>query len=173
MDEHFSIGEIVKIRSVWSHIAKFPIWHYGVVVDNNEVIHFNLDLDVFQIRIVKTSLEEFVGRGSDLQICKISNFHKIFDAEEIMKRAYSVLGTDFGGYNLFENNCEHFANWCASGETFSNQIPFSEDEDHSFWSKLGENVIFGSDSDKIENIIEGCEKIADFCDKVEDFFEEI
>lgn len=173
MDEQFPIGEIVKIKSVWSHIAQFPIWHYGVVVDNNEVIHFNLDVDVFQIRIVKTSLEKFVGRGSELQKCKISNLHKIFDADEIMKRAYSVLGTDFGGYNLIENNCEHFANWCASGETFSNQIFFSGEDDHSFLRKIGENVLFGSESENIENIIEGYEKVVDFCEKVEDFFEEL
>ncbi|WP_329603983.1 lecithin retinol acyltransferase family protein [Clostridium hydrogenum] len=31
-----------------------------------------------------------------------------YTPKEIIKRAESKLGSDFGGYNLISNNCEHF-----------------------------------------------------------------
>ncbi len=121
---HFEQGDVIKMQSIWTHIASFPIWHYGVVVEDDQVIHFNMNVEVLAMSIIKTDMETFLGGGSQLQKCFISDIHSSYTPKEIVKRAYSVLGTDFGGYNVMTNNCEHFANWCASGEKFSNQVPF-------------------------------------------------
>jgi hypothetical protein len=37
-----------------------------------------------------------------------------------MQRAKAKLGES--GYNLFGNNCEHFATWCKSGDWESQQV---------------------------------------------------
>jgi Lecithin retinol acyltransferase len=39
---------------------------------------------------------------------------------EAARRAESKVG--HRAYNLFWNNCEHFANWCATGLAFSQQV---------------------------------------------------
>ena len=119
-------GDIIKVKSIYSKIAKYPIWHYGVVVGHNDVVHFNLNAKKCNIEIIRTSLEDFVGSGENLRKCPISESHKKYSSHEIARRALSKVGTDFGGYNLETNNCEHFANWCASGICFSNQVPINE-----------------------------------------------
>lgn len=161
---NFEVGDIIKMKSVWTHIASYPIWHYGVIVGNDQVIHFNLDTEYeYEMKIIMTSIDKFVGLGTQLQKCNISELHKSYEPYEIAKRAYSVLGTDFGGYNLFSNNCEHFANWCASGTKFSNQVPYSEG-DHSSIEKWAENVVFDPIMKGIDKAANFCEKAADFCD---------
>lgn len=74
--QHFEIGDIIKMKSVWSHIAAYPIWHYGVVVEDDQVIHFNLDTEILEMKIIMTNIDKFVGLGSQLQKCNISEIHK-------------------------------------------------------------------------------------------------
>ena len=46
--------------------------------------------------------------------------HKIqLPAREVIRRARSRIGEE--AYNLFKNNCEHFANWCKEGDSTSKQ----------------------------------------------------
>jgi hypothetical protein len=40
----------------------------------------------------------------------------------------SELYGDFGGYDFLDNNCEHFAIWCATGLKTSNQVFFKNDD---------------------------------------------
>ena len=139
--KQFKTGHVIKIRSVWSLISPKPIWHYGVVVGYDDVVHFNLNVDIAKITIIRTDLKQFKGIGTSLQICSMSEFHKKYDEEEIVKRAISAVGTDFGGYNLLHNNCEHFANWCVSGEKFCNQLPFNEGTNHTLPRKVFDKTI--------------------------------
>mmetsp|Transcript_8616 Transcript_8616/g.16318 ORF Transcript_8616/g.16318 Transcript_8616/m.16318 type:complete len:326 (+) Transcript_8616:584-1561(+) len=41
---------------------------------------------------------------------------------DILGRAALVIGTDFGGYNLVSNNCEHFASWLRYGVKLCKQV---------------------------------------------------
>lgn len=45
---------------------------------------------------------------------------QVFPPDLIVQRALSRLGEP--GYDLFSNNCEHFANWCVTGEPISTQV---------------------------------------------------
>jgi len=45
---------------------------------------------------------------------------RLYDANEVVQRAISKLGE--GDYNLFTNNCEHFATWCKTGTPCSSQV---------------------------------------------------
>ena len=40
--------------------------------------------------------------------------------ETVIARAKNRLGED--KYNLFQNNCEHFAHWCKTGKSASDQV---------------------------------------------------
>ena len=40
-------------------------------------------------------------------------------AQEVIERARSRIGEE--AYNVFVNNCEHFANWCKEGDHKSDQ----------------------------------------------------
>ena len=46
--------------------------------------------------------------------------YKLYSKEETVERAKSRIGES--GYNLFHNNCEHFAIWCKTGIAESYQV---------------------------------------------------
>lgn len=94
--------------------------HYGIEVEDNYVIHFVGDsIHYMHESLVKrTSMEEFLKDG----IKRVdSSITYEFNKEQVIKRAYSCLNTDFGGYNIYKNNCEHFVFWCATGIKQSSQ----------------------------------------------------
>ena len=54
------------------------------------------------------------------QVVNYPSYQNIYAPEEIVHRAESCLGED--DYNLFFNNCEHFACWCVTGKARSEQV---------------------------------------------------
>lgn len=101
-------------------------YHHGIYVSDDEVIHFSgrssdSVLDWSNCEIIVSSLEEFL-KGGNLQIRRYLNSEKskIKDKEYIVKRAKSYIGKK--GYNLFTNNCEHFANYCTMDKKISEQV---------------------------------------------------
>jgi len=97
-----------------------PYKHYGVEVEDGNVIHFICDSisRLPKASIQKVTMEEFLKGGVkevDLEVT-----YK-FTRDRIVKRAYSKLNTDFGGYHPYKNNCEHFTAWCVSGYKHSRQ----------------------------------------------------
>lgn len=156
---NFKKGDIIKIQSVFTKIVSYPIWHYGVVVGDDDIVHFNLNASEADIRIIRTNMRKFIGSGESIQKCEMSSLHACYSPNEIANRALSKVGSDFGGYDLFTNNCEHFANWCASGECYSNQI-LTDEGTHDIGSKLAEKYIY-------EPAIKFCDAGEEFCDKAE------
>ena len=45
-----------------------------------------------------------------------------FEPKEVVKRAKSYIGKDYGDYSLLGNNCEHFAREMAEGKRHSTQV---------------------------------------------------
>jgi len=97
--------------------------HFGVGVGEDLVIHFN-GRDFSTARIILSGMEEFSGGKTVHLSIGTSDFTK----SEVVGRAYSKLGGDFGGYDLVNNNCEHFARWCVFDKKSSSQVFFSNDE---------------------------------------------
>ena len=95
--------------------------HYGVALDDGTVVHFCGDKECIQneARIKRTSREEFC-QGSCLHIAKEVCYR--FSPELVAERALAQVGSNFGGYHVLLNNCEHFANWCACGKKISRQV---------------------------------------------------
>lgn len=112
---HLSPGAHV---SCTRRFGMLPYQHHGVLTDNDRVIHYEfVDRDRPRAVVVETSLGVFL-RGSRLKIVAASSPH--FSETEIIKRARSRLGES--RYSLIWNNCEHFVNWCRTGNAASEQV---------------------------------------------------
>lgn len=101
----------------------FSYTHFGIEVEDDMVIHFIVP-SIRKIKeggVVHDSLEVFKKDGT---IEALSNVYNKYTKDEVVQRAYSLLGENIGPYNIFINNCEHFAMWCATDEKISNQSKF-------------------------------------------------
>ena len=108
-------GDVVRVKLG-------GVYHFGIFVSEDEVIQFGLpptaenrakegepvvcatDIDVFSCgQIVETAVPDRAERK------------RRRSADETIAAARARLGE--GGYNLIHNNCEHFVNECAFGES--------------------------------------------------------
>jgi len=96
--------------------------HYGIQINDKEIIHFYCPsiLKLKMGRVEKISIEKFTGSDG---ILEYENNSVDLSRNEIIKRAEKYLNTDFGGYKITSNNCEHFSNWCLTGEKKTKQSP--------------------------------------------------
>ncbi|MFZ5945786.1 MAG: lecithin retinol acyltransferase family protein [Bacillota bacterium] len=112
-----------KARIFWQQFEDgFPSYrHYGIDCGDGTAIHFRGDRFLVQSTawIQRTSMKAFTG-DNELFVEDRVNF--AFSREEIVLRALSQVGSNFGGYNFIFNNCEHFAYWCATGRRISKQV---------------------------------------------------
>jgi hypothetical protein len=94
--------------------------HYGIDLGDGMVAHFYADsFWIRQDSIIKEATMDFFVKDGTLRI--IDDIPYQFSREEVVDRARSVIGTNFGGYSVLENNCEHFAMWCVTGIKASRQ----------------------------------------------------
>jgi|GEM_PF-2209645 len=102
-------GEIIRVTIARN--LNFGPEHYGVYDGKGGVYHFT-GFNPDNAKIVYTSIDAFADGGK----VYVDSYPKAkYTPEEIIKRAESKVGSDFGRYNIIYNNCEHFANWCVTG----------------------------------------------------------
>lgn len=95
--------------------------HHGIYIGGNQVIHYAGFAEAFKKgAIEQTSVESFLGGVDNFQVVNYPSYKNTYAPEEIVHRAESCLGED--DYNLFFNNCEHFACWCVTGKARSQQV---------------------------------------------------
>ncbi|BFM39274.1 lecithin retinol acyltransferase family protein [Synechocystis sp. LKSZ1] len=88
--------------------------HHGIDCGDGSVIHYRKPSE----RIERTSWQTF-SRGQPVQ--RLAEGQRFcFLPEIVVERAQSRLGEQ--KYNLLFNNCEHFATWCKTGISESQQI---------------------------------------------------
>jgi hypothetical protein len=90
---------------VWAYRAGYQ--HYGIDVGNGYVIHRT------NKGIQRITLREFCNDDR-------WSFEPSSNREAVARRAESRLGES--GYNLIFDNCEHFARWCQTGDSYSEQV---------------------------------------------------
>jgi hypothetical protein len=112
-------GDVIYVPVV--RRAGFGPLHYGVYDGYGGVFHFN-GITPEDAYIHYSLLAEF-GKGG---IVNVDPCIKVFSPNEIVERASSKLGENFGGFNLITNNCEHFAKWCATDVRQSSQAAASQ-----------------------------------------------
>jgi hypothetical protein len=93
--------------------------HHGVYIGDGKVIHYR---GLYRYLLLRGSVEEVeiarFARGR--RVVPTSRGGARYGAAEIVSRARSRLGE--ARYHLFNNNCEHFVEWCVRGESRSLQI---------------------------------------------------
>ena len=102
-------------------------FHHGREVSDDEVIQYaspkGSEISAPNALIISTTLDEFLKGGEvEVRIYNDEEKTKVRSKDDIVKFAKSKLGTGLGEYDLINNNCEHFSNYCAFGEKFSNQV---------------------------------------------------
>jgi len=109
--------------------------HCGIYEGGGRVIHFaakkGSETSAENAVVHSVSLEDF-QRGCPLKIIK---FPGGFSPEETLRRAYQRIGEK--GYDLFTNNCDHFATWCKTGEHRSLQVDDAKTKIRAAAEKLG------------------------------------
>jgi len=96
-------------------------YHHGIACGDGTAIHFGRGIfDIKNAVIEQVDLATF-SQGKPIQIVES---RAIFEPNEIVERAKSRLGER--SYDLWDNNCEHFATWCRSNEHESPQISITE-----------------------------------------------
>ena len=119
-------GDVICVER-WGSLYR----HYGVYTGNDKVVHYagkagNWNKDV---AVREVSMKEFLQDATAYIICEfphesnLPNYH-LYSHKETVKRAYSRLGER--KYDLFTNNCEHFAVWCRTNISVSIQAEQAE-----------------------------------------------
>jgi len=102
-------------------------YHHGIYVSDDEVIQYaspkGSEISAKTALIIKTNLDTFLN-GGEVEVRKYNSeeLKKVRSKDEIVKFARSKLGSGLGEYDLINNNCEHFSNYCAFGIKESNQV---------------------------------------------------
>ncbi|MFI3254498.1 MAG: lecithin retinol acyltransferase family protein [Eubacteriales bacterium] len=128
--------DAIEPQEIWSQITpnkgdhirvdRGMYTHHGVYFAEEEIIHFtgaendNI-MDWSKNEVITSNLQEFL-RGGVLEVRGYTQEEErdLYHPNEIHAYAKSCLGDR--GYNLFFNNCEHFANTCTLGQHRSKQI---------------------------------------------------
>jgi hypothetical protein len=91
--------------------------HHGIDMGDGWVIHFASSNGTKTSALIQSAaIEDFAG---DAEV-RVQAYGFRFDTNAAVERARSMLGQS--GYDLFANNCEHFATWCVTGEHSSAQV---------------------------------------------------
>ena len=103
-----SCGDIIRVKVSF-------YYHYGIYVDDDTVIQFGYPDNTGVKNEDITDIFTFSnGNICETGVCERQEKKKRFSPEKTVSRAKSRLGET--GYNILENNCEHFVYDCAFGK---------------------------------------------------------
>ena len=108
--EAMSRGDHIRVRR-WGYS------HHGVGVDDGMVVHFTGTPGSMRGAAIRREPIETFAAGGRVEVIE---YAERFEADEAVCRAESRLGES--GYNLYGNNCEHFARWCLTDDHSSSQV---------------------------------------------------
>jgi hypothetical protein len=91
--------------------------HHGVEVDDGMVIHFTGTPGSKRGAAIRLEPTEVFRSGG---VVEVRRYERRLEPGVAVERAESKLGQS--GYNLYANNCEHFARWCVTGDHRSSQV---------------------------------------------------
>lgn len=102
-------------------------YHHGIYESDDCVYQFaspeGSEITPETAIVCTTSLDRFLD-GGILEVREYDDeeLKELRNNKDIIEFAKSKLGSNMGGYDLFNNNCEHFSNLCAFGKAKSDQI---------------------------------------------------
>lgn len=86
--------------------------HHGIDCGDGTVIHYRKPSEIIE----RTSIDTF-SKGKKIDV---RHYPIRYIPDTVIQRAESRLGEK--QYNLLFNNCEHFATWCVTGVSKSQQV---------------------------------------------------
>lgn len=104
-DQIYVMRELLGIPSIYEH--------HGIDCGDGTVIHYR---KTHEAVVTRTSLAEFASG----QPVYTKSYTVCYIPDIVVTRAESRL--DERSYDLFTNNCEHFATWCKTGKNESAQL---------------------------------------------------
>ena len=105
-----SVDELTPGMHVVAHRIGYQ--HHGIYIGDGQVIAYLRDTGV-----TVCSWSTFAD-GDKVTVYEHDD--ALYSADKIVQRALDRVGED--DYNLVFNNCEHFANWCITGQAKSYQV---------------------------------------------------
>lgn len=108
-------GDHIRVRRAGGMYS-----HHGIDLGDGTVIHFSGEpfrRRAYPPSVCLVSLEEFLRGG---EMLRVDHGEEALDAEQTIARATAELGKQ--GYDLWWNNCEHFARCCKTGLRSSRQV---------------------------------------------------
>jgi hypothetical protein len=98
-------------------VEPFGYRHHGIYVGGDRVIHYAGWISYRRGLVEEIPLAKFGGKYR-VRIGRVPAEPR--QGADIVNRARSRLGER--RYHLLNNNCEHFCNWCQTGESHSAQV---------------------------------------------------
>ena len=93
-------------------------WHHAIVKHVDEERGEIKTIEYIRTPSGKFQVMEKTHRFQEVTVYLM--LHGSFDRDLVLSRAQSKIGEE--QYNLFTNNCEHFAMWCITGRSSCDQI---------------------------------------------------
>jgi len=115
--DHHAIVESIGENRHGERVVNVIHYHAGSYEYLKSVVKYHLKKSK---RIEKPSVKITELRHSDWSEMYKYIYDRWYDANEVVQRAISRLGER--AYNMFTNNCEHFATWCKTGTHWSYQV---------------------------------------------------
>ncbi|NEP87111.1 MAG: NC domain-containing protein [Okeania sp. SIO2C2] len=103
-EQIYTLREFLNIDGVYEH--------HGIDCGDGTVIHYRKGTETIE----RTSKEYFTDRRK----VYVKRYPVRYIADTVIQRAESRLGER--KYNIIKNNCEHFATWCITGVSQSQQV---------------------------------------------------
>ncbi|NES68563.1 MAG: NC domain-containing protein [Okeania sp. SIO2D1] len=103
-EQIYTLREFLNIDGVYEH--------HGIDYGDGTVIHYRKGTETIE----RTSKEYFTDRRK----VYVKRYPVRYIADTVIQRAESRLGER--KYNIVFNNCEHFATWCITGVSHSQQV---------------------------------------------------
>ncbi|NEN88940.1 MAG: NC domain-containing protein [Okeania sp. SIO3H1] len=103
-EQIYTLREFLNIDGVYEH--------HGIDCGDGTVIHYRKGKETIE----RTSKEYFTDRRK----VYVKRYPVRYIADTVIQRAESRLGER--KYNIVFNNCEHFATWCITGVSHSQQV---------------------------------------------------
>jgi hypothetical protein len=91
--------------------------HHGIDCGDGTVIDFAGQGEGKSMAIIRRVTLAGFAQGVPV---RTRTYGECYSPDVVVARATSMLGRS--GYDLFSNNCEHFATWCVAGEHSSAQV---------------------------------------------------
>lgn len=95
-------------------------YHHGIDMGDGTVVHFSGEPLNGAMAVVCRVSEEAFTQGQPRQVVSYDGIEEVLDPEETIALALEQL--DNKGYNVFYNNCEHFATYCKTRKKMSRQV---------------------------------------------------